>query len=87
MGLANRVVPTGCAIQEAQLLAKSLTQFPQQCMRNDRLSTYQQWEYSVQDAMDNEFQLGMQTILSNETFIGAKRFAEGKGRHGDFGDI
>jgi len=87
IGLANRLVEDGTAINAAQELAAELAKFPQTCMRNDRLSAYQQWNASLQEALMNEFQLGLQTIQSSETLEGAKRFASGKGRHGDFEDI
>ena len=87
MGLANRVVEEGKALEEAKKLAQQLCAFPQNCMRNDRLSTYEQWDLSLNDALSNEFQKGMETINSQETDIGAKRFASGKGRHGNFEDI
>lgn len=87
MGLANRVVKEGEAIDAAKELAKQLTAFPQLCMRNDRLSMYEQWNKDLPDALANEFKKGMETINSGETFRGASRFASGKGRHGDFGDI
>ena len=87
MGLANRVVKEGEAIDAAKELAKQLTAFPQLCMRNDRLSMYEQWHQDLPNALANEFKKGMETINSGETFTGASRFASGKGRHGDFGDI
>lgn len=84
IGLANRLVEDGKAFESAQALALEIAQFPQQCLRNDRLSTYQQWAMSFDEAMQNEFQLGMKTIASQETIEGAKKFAGGKGRHGRF---
>ncbi len=84
IGLANRLVADGEALKTAQELAANIAKFPQICMRNDRLSAYTQWNFSINDAMQKEFQLGMNTIQSNETFEGAKRFASGKGRHGSF---
>ena len=87
MGLANRVVKEGEALNAAKALAKQLTVFPQLCMRNDRLSMYEQWNKDLPDALASEFKKGMETINSGETFTGASRFASGKGRHGDFGDI
>ncbi len=86
IGLANRLVEDGEALKTAQELAVSIAKFPQTCMRNDRLSTYMQWNFSINEAMQKEFELGMTTIQSNETFEGAKRFASGKGRHGSFED-
>lgn len=87
IGLANRVVEDGQSLEAAKNLAKRLISFPQTCMRNDRLSAYEQWNLSLPAALNNEFKRGMQTINSQETVIGATRFASGKGRHGDFKDI
>lgn len=82
MGLVNRVVEPGQALEAAVQLADELSRLPQNCMRNDRRSAMEQWELGWQTAMVNEFRLGMQTIASGETEAGAKRFASGVGRHG-----
>jgi len=87
IGLANRVVEAGEALTAAKALATQLCAFPQRCMRNDRLSAYEQWNLPLDQALSNEFVKGMETIDSKETVEGAKRFASGKGRHGNFGDI
>ena len=87
MGLANRVVADGTALAAALALAQQLAQFPQKCLRSDRLSAYEQWGLQLEDALGNEFQRGMQVIASRETVTGASRFAAGKGRHGNFEDI
>ena len=42
MGLANRLVPRGEALQSAIALANDLARFPQQCLSSDRLSSYMQ---------------------------------------------
>jgi len=84
IGLANRLAKEGTALETAQKLAFEIAQFPQQCLRNDRLSAYQQWDLPFNEAMQNEFQLGMKTLASQEPFEGAKQFAAGKGRHGHF---
>ncbi len=87
MGLANRVVPDGEALPRALELADQLSRFPQLCLRSDRLSAYEQWSMSLEDALANEFVRGVEVVRSNETVTGATAFASGKGRHGDFGDI
>lgn len=87
MGLANRVVDDGQALQAAVELARQLGRFPQNCLRSDRLSAYEQWDMSLQDALRNEFERGLAVIASRETVEGATRFATGKGRHGDFDGI
>jgi enoyl-CoA hydratase len=84
MGLANRLVAPGEALSEAVDLAKDIAAFPQQCMRSDRRSSYDQWGMSVADALANETRLGMAVIASGETLEGASRFAAGEGRHGRF---
>ena len=87
IGLANRLVPSGHALSAAIELAETLCQFPQMCMRNDRLSAYQQWSLGLPDALTLETELGLEVIRSGETQAGAARFAAGRGRHGDFEDL
>lgn len=86
MGLANRLVAPGQALAEARTLASQLAAFPQRCMRADRLSSYHQWDLSMEAALHEEWKLGMAVIRSGETVEGAKRFADGAGRHGKFDD-
>jgi enoyl-CoA hydratase/carnithine racemase len=84
MGLANRVVGDGEALSGALELAQQLSRFPQNCLRSDRLSAYEQWGMPLEEALGNEFARGLTVIDSRETVEGATRFASGKGRHGDF---
>jgi len=84
MGLANRLTEPGGALEGALDLARQLAGFPQGCMRADRMSSYQQWDLSLPDALGNEFHRGMEVIASGETLAGAERFASGHGRHGSF---
>ncbi len=81
MGLANRVVPKGSARQEAEALARELARLPQECLRSDRLSAYEQSGLSFEQAMANEFQHGLR-VIQGGALAGARRFAEGAGRHG-----
>lgn len=87
MGLANRLVESGKALEGALELAESLCEFPQACLRSDRQSSYDQWGMSLDEALKHETLLGRQVIASGETLEGATRFAAGKGRHGNFEDI
>lgn len=82
MGLVNRIVPQGQARSAAEKLARQITEFPQACMRSDRLSVYEQWGLTFQEALQNEFKHGMTTIQQGETLAGAARFSKGEGRHG-----
>ena len=84
MGLANRLVGPGQALEESKQLARQLAAFPQLCLRSDRLSALEQWGLSAGDALANEFAHGIATIESGETREGASRFAAGEGRHGQF---
>jgi enoyl-CoA hydratase len=85
-GLANRLVPAGQALAEAKVLAEAIAKFPQVCMRSDRRSSYEQWSLEVGDALRSEARLGM-PALEAEAQKGAARFASGKGRGGDLGNI
>lgn len=85
-GLANRIAPTGEALSQALKLAEQLAEFPQTCMRNDRLSTMKQWSLPLADALSFEAELGRDSLRAG-AHLGAARFAGGKGRGGDFGDI
>jgi enoyl-CoA hydratase len=82
MGLANRLSEPGEALPTATELAHQLAALPQQCLRSDRRSAYEQWGMSERDAMTNEVRHGLATIKSGETLSGAQRFAAGEGRHG-----
>ena len=87
MGLVNRVVPKGTARQAAEKLAGELASLPQACMRHDRLSAYQQWDMDYAQAMANEFNHGVASMVGGAATAGAARFASGKGRSGSFADI
>lgn len=83
MGLANRVVPKGKAVEEAIHIAEMLLRFPQACMNTDRESvyfaTYQ--AQSLENALQHEFERGSM-VLETESLDGARRFARGEGRSG-----
>jgi len=82
MGLANRLVESGHALEGALELARTLAGFPQACMRSDRLSCYEQWGLSTEEAIRNEYRRGLAVLGSGETAAGAQKFAAGAGRHG-----
>lgn len=84
MGLANRLVEKGGALKFAKELAALLAQFPQRCLRGDRMSAYEAWTMPLKDALANEYRHGTATIQSGETRAGAERFSSGVGRHGKF---
>ena len=84
MGLANRVVPKGQARSAAEQLALEIAALPQDCMRNDRRSAYDQLSLEVGDAIRHEFALGERSLASAELRGGLARFRGGQGRHGSF---
>ncbi|HWX54345.1 MAG TPA: enoyl-CoA hydratase-related protein, partial [Verrucomicrobiae bacterium] len=82
MGLVNRLVEPGRALEHAVSLARSIAEFPQRCLRADRLSAYEQWSMSWNEARRNELRHGLEVLASGEAAAGAARFAGGAGRHG-----
>jgi len=82
MGLVERVVQPGTALAVAQALAAQIAAFPQGAMRGDRRSVLKQWSLSIEEATLSEYLEGMASIASGEALEGARRFAEGTGRHG-----
>jgi enoyl-CoA hydratase len=85
MGVANRLVEPSKALEAAKALARELANFPQRGLRGDRMSAYQQWSLSLEEARRNELRLGLEVMASGESVAGASRFASGEGRHGKFG--
>jgi enoyl-CoA hydratase/carnithine racemase len=82
IGLVERVVQPGTALAAAQALAAQIAAFPQGAMRGDRRSVLKQWSLSIEEATRSEYLEGMASIASGEALEGARRFAEGTGRHG-----
>ena len=84
MGLADRVVPEGKALVAAMEIAEGLVRFPQGCMRADFASARMEGT-ALAGAIRREW-ASFETFAA-EGAAGAARFASGKGRGGDFGDI
>ncbi len=82
IGLINRCVGDGAALESALSLARGLAGMPQAAMRHDRLSVYEQWDLDWDAAIGNEIDHGLATLASGEALAGAARFASGEGRHG-----
>jgi enoyl-CoA hydratase len=83
-GLANRVVPPGQARTAAEALAARIVAFPRTCLRHDRLSVLEQDGMEEDAAIRNELRHG-EASLAADAIAGARRFAGGAGRHGEFG--
>lgn len=82
IGLVNRVVPDGSALEAASALAEEIASHPATCMRNDRISAIGQWSLDEASALRRETELGLETVASGEPATGAEAFGRGHGRHG-----
>ncbi|MBO6851772.1 MAG: enoyl-CoA hydratase, partial [Marinobacter sp.] len=83
MGLANRVVDDGSAVDSARALARELAAFPQRCLLADRTSALRQWDLDLHGALVAEGAAGYPVVFE-ESIEGAKKFKDGAGRHGRF---
>ena len=81
IGLANRVVPAGRALEAAQELAASIAGHPRTCLLHDRASVLEQHGMGEREALANEFRHGA-VSLAADAAAGAARFSAGSGRHG-----
>lgn len=81
-GLANKIVENGKSREEAEKLARELAKFPQKCLKHDRSSAYEQYDFDLDDAILNEFRHGLKSLEDVEE--GVKKFVAGEGRHGEF---
>ena len=84
LGFATRTCPQGQALNVAQGLAADLIRFPQACMLADHLSA-RMAPADLAAALRREWEsFG---AFAAEGQAGAARFAAGRGRSGDFGNI
>ena len=82
IGLVERLVAPGTALEEALMIARRLAELPQAALRADRRSAVDQFSLGFDDAMRAEYRGGIEVINSGEAQEGARRFTEGAGRHG-----
>jgi enoyl-CoA hydratase len=80
MGLVNRLVPKGQALDAALELARQLAALPQAALRSDRLSAYEQWSLDLSDALANEYERGIESLGAGEIRSGLERYASGSWR-------
>ena len=80
MGLVNRLVPQGKALDGALELARQLAALPQAALRSDRLSAYEQWSLDLPDALANEYEHGIASLGAGEIRSGLERYASGSWR-------
>ena len=86
IGLVNRVVPEGGAREAAEALAADIARFPQACLRADRRNVHAGAGKELAAALADEFAHSL-PVVEAEARPGARRFAAGAGRHGDFKKI
>jgi enoyl-CoA hydratase len=82
IGLVERIVEPGRALEEAQALAQQIADLPQSALRADRRSALTQWSLGLDEAAAAEARGGLDVLASGEAQDGARRFVEGGGRHG-----
>ncbi|MCX8172521.1 MAG: crotonase/enoyl-CoA hydratase family protein, partial [Archaeoglobaceae archaeon] len=84
IGLVNEVVSKGYALKRALEIAEIISSYPQLSMRNDRKAVYEGLGFGLQEGMEIELKLGLETIKDGTPLLKAKKFVEeGKGRHGE----
>jgi enoyl-CoA hydratase/carnithine racemase len=81
IGLVDRLVDAGHALDAAHELARQIAAFPQQCLRADRASVYAQWDLPLAEALKHEGAGGYAALMA-EGLAGAAAFTAGAGRHG-----
>src|SRR5213594_971049 len=84
IGLADRVVARGRARAGGQAVAATLAAFPPHSVRSDRRSAYESLGAPLPAALRREYVLGAASSNTGESIAGARRFAGGAGRHGQF---
>lgn len=86
IGLCERVVPEGQALDAAIGMAHEIARFPEEAMLADRRSIIENHGATLRRGLEREWSNGIDACINQGT-AGAARFAGGKGRSGDFGDI
>jgi len=81
MGLVNRVVPKGQSRAQAEALAREIAGFPPIAALSDRRSLHAQAGQPLDVALAREAELSIEA-RQKEAQDGARRFAQGAGRHG-----
>jgi enoyl-CoA hydratase len=80
IGLVNEVVEPGRHVDRALELAERIASFPQETMLADRRAAIEGFGLPLADGIALEHHLGRETLAIAAE--GAKRFADGEGRHG-----
>jgi enoyl-CoA hydratase len=78
--LVNELVEPGKHLERALELAERIAAFPQETMLADRRATIEGFGLPLAKGIALEHELGRETL--HVAVEGAKRFADGDGRHG-----
>jgi enoyl-CoA hydratase/carnithine racemase len=81
IGLVNRVVPDGSALEAAVALAATIAASPQETLRTDRQAMLEGIGMTLAEGLKREAELGSQVL--DVARVGAKEFESGAGRGGD----
>ena len=72
-----RLTPPGGSLEAAVALARELAGRPQAALRSDRLSSYEQWSMTLDEALLNEYRRGMEALQTGELVGGLERYESG----------
>jgi enoyl-CoA hydratase len=83
IGLVDRLVPAGTAVDAAFELAEEIAGFPWRCVMSDRRAVYDGLGLGVAEALANEDRLGREVIFGEDFAAGVARFGEHQADRGD----
>ena len=76
IGLVDRLVPAGTALEAAIELATTIATFPWACVVSDRRSVYEGLGLGIDEALAVEDRLGREVIVGDDFAAGVARFEE-----------
>jgi enoyl-CoA hydratase len=82
IGLVDRLVPDGTALDAAVELAEQIAEFPWRAVMNDRRAVYDGLGLGLTEALANEDRLGREVIFSDGFAEGVARFGERRSERG-----
>ena len=74
IGLVDRLVPDGTALEAATELAEQIAASPWRCVVSDRRAVYDGLGLDMADALANEDRLGREVIFAEDFAVGVDRF-------------
>jgi enoyl-CoA hydratase len=83
IGLVDRLVPAGTALDAAIELADEIAGFPWRCVMSDRRAVYDGLGLGLAEALANEDRLGRDVIFGDDFAAGVARFGEHQAERDD----